>query len=70
MINGSDHNVDKGIVMKVFINGSKKFGVKDRGPGDLFFKCGVYAAPTNVSYYMSQGGKTSKYSRSAIKSLV
>ncbi|KAK4253093.1 hypothetical protein QN277_010913 [Acacia crassicarpa] len=45
------HDVDGGIV-SVFINGEKKYQTKDRGPGDLHFKCGVYAAPANISYYM------------------
>ncbi|KAF7812800.1 citrate-binding protein-like [Senna tora] len=45
------HNVDRGFVT-VFINGEKRFKVKDQGPGDLYFKCGVYAAPADISYYM------------------
>lgn len=45
------HDVDGGIVT-VFIDGEKKFHAKDKGPGDLYFKCGVYAAPANISYYM------------------
>ncbi|KAI4348092.1 hypothetical protein L6164_008854 [Bauhinia variegata] len=45
------HDVDGGKV-SVFINGEKKFEVKDQGPGDLYFKCGVYAAPKDISYYM------------------
>ncbi|KAJ7969804.1 Citrate-binding protein [Quillaja saponaria] len=45
------HNVDEGKVT-VFIDDVKKFEVKDQGPGDLYFKCGVYAAPFNSSNYM------------------
>ncbi|RVX13174.1 Citrate-binding protein [Vitis vinifera] len=45
------HDVDGGKVT-VFIDGVQKFQVKDKGPGDLYFKCGVYAAPGNISYYM------------------
>ncbi|XP_057761135.1 citrate-binding protein-like [Arachis stenosperma] len=45
------HDVDGGTV-SVFIDGKKKFHTKDKGPGDLYFKCGVYAAPANISYYM------------------
>ncbi|KAL6218199.1 hypothetical protein ACLB2K_011414 [Fragaria x ananassa] len=50
------HNVDKGKVI-VFIDGVKKFVVKDQGPGDLYFKCGVYAAPFNSSNYMESRWK-------------
>ena len=45
------HDVDGGTVT-VFIDGEEKFQAKDKGPGDLYFKCGVYAAPANISYYM------------------
>ncbi|KAK6938261.1 Alginate lyase 2 [Dillenia turbinata] len=45
------HDVGAG-KLTVFINGIQKFVVKDQGPGDLYFKCGVYAAPANSSYYM------------------
>ncbi|KAJ1438434.1 Concanavalin A-like lectin/glucanase domain superfamily [Sesbania bispinosa] len=45
------HDVNGGTVT-VFIDGEKKFQTKDQGPGDLYFKCGVYAAPANISYYM------------------
>ncbi|XP_061352049.1 citrate-binding protein-like [Gastrolobium bilobum] len=45
------HDVDGGMVT-VFIDGEQKFQTKDRGPGDLYFKCGVYAAGSNISYYM------------------
>ncbi|KAJ8771753.1 hypothetical protein K2173_026930 [Erythroxylum novogranatense] len=45
------HDVDGGRV-SVFINGEEKFSTHDQGPGDLYFKCGVYAAPRNISYYM------------------
>ncbi|CAN1130164.1 Citrate-binding protein [Linum perenne] len=45
------HDVDYGKV-SVYIDGEKKFEHEDRGPGDMYFKCGVYAAPINISYYM------------------
>lgn len=45
------HNVDEGKII-VFIDGVNKFVVKDQGPGDLYFKCGVYAAPENSSNFM------------------
>lgn len=45
------HDVDGGMVT-VFIDGVQKFATKDKGLGDLYFKCGVYAAPANISYYM------------------
>lgn len=45
------HDVNKG-KLKVFIDGKLKFHIHDQGPGDLYFKCGVYAAPRNISYYM------------------
>ncbi|KAH7568072.1 hypothetical protein JRO89_XS07G0227300 [Xanthoceras sorbifolium] len=45
------HNVDEGTVT-VFLDGVQKYKTKDRGPGDLYFKCGVYAAPRSISYYM------------------
>ncbi|KAK4722227.1 hypothetical protein R3W88_012460 [Solanum pinnatisectum] len=45
------HDVDGGKVA-VFIDGKQIFETKDKGPGDLHFKCGVYAAPDNISYYM------------------
>lgn len=45
------HNVDAGCVT-VFLDGAQVFETKDKGPGDLYFKCGVYAAPANISYYM------------------
>ncbi|KAL3504493.1 hypothetical protein ACH5RR_034334 [Cinchona calisaya] len=45
------HDVDGGKVT-VFIDGVQKFQTHDQGPGDLFFKFGVYAAPANISYYM------------------
>ncbi|KAF5467738.1 hypothetical protein F2P56_011960 [Juglans regia] len=50
------HDVDKGKVT-VFIDGVKKFVVKDQGPGDLYFKCGVYAAPFGSSNYMESRWK-------------
>ncbi|CAL1363104.1 unnamed protein product [Linum trigynum] len=45
------HDVDGGKVT-VFLDGEQKFQYHDQGPGDLFFKCGVYGAPANISYYM------------------
>ncbi|KAL3504489.1 hypothetical protein ACH5RR_034330 [Cinchona calisaya] len=45
------HNVDEGKII-VFIDGVQKFEINDQGPGDLYFKCGVYAAPANSSNYM------------------
>ena len=45
------HDVDMGMVT-IFIDGVQNFQAKDKGPGDLYFKCGVYAAPTNISYDM------------------
>ncbi|MED6159910.1 hypothetical protein PIB30_046688 [Stylosanthes scabra] len=45
------HDVDGGTVT-VFIDGEQKFHTKDRGPGVFNFKCGVYAALSNISYYM------------------
>ncbi|KAK9903641.1 hypothetical protein M0R45_001064 [Rubus argutus] len=44
----------------VFIDGVQKFVVKDQGPGDLYFKCGVYAAPFNSSHYMESRWKEIK----------
>ncbi|CAI0396155.1 unnamed protein product [Linum tenue] len=45
------HDVDGGKVT-VFLDGEQKFQYHDQGPGDLYFKCGVYGAPANISYYM------------------
>ncbi|KAF5807671.1 putative concanavalin A-like lectin/glucanase domain superfamily, alginate lyase 2 [Helianthus annuus] len=45
------HNVDEGRLM-VYINDVKKFESHDQGPGDLYFKCGVYGAPSDKSRYM------------------
>ncbi|CAI0396150.1 unnamed protein product [Linum tenue] len=45
------HDVDGGKVT-VFLDGEQKFQFHDQGPGDLYFKCGVYAAHANISYYM------------------
>ncbi|OMP03861.1 Concanavalin A-like lectin/glucanases superfamily [Corchorus capsularis] len=45
------HDVNEGKIT-VFIDGEQKFVVKDQGPGDLYFKCGVYAAPENSSNFM------------------
>ncbi|KAH7525112.1 hypothetical protein FEM48_Zijuj06G0190600 [Ziziphus jujuba var. spinosa] len=56
------HDVDKGKIT-VFIEGVKKFVVKDQGPGDLYFKCGVYAAPANSSNYMESRWKGIKLYR-------
>lgn len=53
------HDVDGGMV-RVFIDGDQIFETHDHGPGDLFFKCGVYAAPANISYYMESRWKDIK----------
>ncbi|KAJ0085552.1 hypothetical protein Patl1_08057 [Pistacia atlantica] len=46
------HDVGGGTVT-VYINGVEKYSTKDRGQGsDLYFKCGVYAAPKDTSYHM------------------
>ncbi|XWS24951.1 hypothetical protein CRYUN_Cryun27aG0029000 [Craigia yunnanensis] len=45
------HDVDGGKVT-VYIDGVQKYSTQDKGPGDLYFKCGVYAAPAHISYYM------------------
>ncbi|CAI9778017.1 unnamed protein product [Fraxinus pennsylvanica] len=45
------HDVNGG-KLTLFLDGVEKFETKDQGPGDLYFKCGVYAAPANISYYM------------------
>lgn len=45
------HDVVKGKIT-VFIDSEQKFVVNDQGPGDLYFKCGVYAAPAGSSNYM------------------
>ncbi|XP_010108623.2 citrate-binding protein [Morus notabilis] len=53
------HNVDEGKVT-VFVDAVKKFVVNDQGPGDLYFKFGVYAAPANSSNYMESRWKDIK----------
>ncbi|XP_031126743.1 citrate-binding protein-like [Ipomoea triloba] len=53
------HDVNGGKV-KVFINGSQIFETHDQGPANLYFKCGVYAAPANISYYMESRWKDIK----------
>ncbi|KAK1371325.1 citrate-binding protein-like [Heracleum sosnowskyi] len=50
------HNVDEG-ELTVYINGKKKYVKNDQGPGDLYFKCGVYAAPAGSSKYMESRWK-------------
>nr|GEX06567.1 hypothetical protein [Tanacetum cinerariifolium]GEX06569.1 hypothetical protein [Tanacetum cinerariifolium] len=45
------HNVDEGR-LTVYINDVEKFASHDQGPGDLYFKCGVYGAPSDTSKYM------------------
>ncbi|KAL8243234.1 hypothetical protein R6Q59_009492 [Mikania micrantha] len=45
------HNVDEG-KLTVYINDVKTFESHDEGPGDLYFKCGVYGAPRGESRYM------------------
>ncbi|GMP79851.1 hypothetical protein CsSME_00035203 [Camellia sinensis var. sinensis] len=57
------HDVDKRN-LTVFIDGVKKFETKDRGAGDFYFKCGVYAAPANISYYMESSFSNSKGTKS------
>ncbi|XP_058087334.1 citrate-binding protein-like [Magnolia sinica] len=52
------HDVDVGKVT-LFINGTQRYEVKDHGPGDLYFKCGVYAQ-NNASYYMESRWKDIK----------
>ncbi|KAI3442637.1 uncharacterized protein J3R85_000870 [Psidium guajava] len=59
------HDRDQGVV-QVYIDGTLKFVMHDRGPCDLYFKCGMYAAPPNVSYYMETRWKDIKiYERSS-----
>lgn len=41
------HDVDEGKVT-VYLDGEQKI----EGLGDLYFKCGVYAAPKGISYNM------------------
>ncbi|XP_011044232.1 PREDICTED: citrate-binding protein-like [Populus euphratica] len=53
------HDVDGGRVT-VFIDGEERYSTHDQGPGDLYFKCGVYAAPRNISYYMESRWKDIK----------
>ncbi|KAG6774344.1 hypothetical protein POTOM_021697 [Populus tomentosa] len=43
---------DGNMRLTVFIDGEERYSTHDQGPGDLYFKCGVYAAPRNISYYM------------------
>lgn len=50
------HNVDEG-QLTVFIDGVQKYVKNDQGPGDLYFKCGVYAAPAGSSNYMESRWK-------------
>ncbi|XP_044511539.1 citrate-binding protein-like [Mangifera indica] len=46
------HDVDGGTVT-VYIDGVQRFSTMDKGRGNgMYFKCGVYAAPANISYYM------------------
>ncbi|CAL1363112.1 unnamed protein product [Linum trigynum] len=45
------HDVDGGMVA-VFLDGELKLHHHDRGSGQFYFKCGVYAAPADISYYM------------------
>ncbi|KAG6786028.1 hypothetical protein POTOM_007620 [Populus tomentosa] len=45
------HDVD-GDWATVDVDGEQKYSTKGRGPGDLHFKCGVYAAPRDITYYM------------------
>ncbi|CAK9134579.1 unnamed protein product [Ilex paraguariensis] len=50
------HNVDGGMV-RVFVDGVQKFEIHDHGPEDFHFKCGVYGAPSDISYYMESRWK-------------
>ncbi|KAL5704855.1 hypothetical protein ACHQM5_023225 [Ranunculus cassubicifolius] len=52
------HDVDQG-VLTVFVDGNQKYQAKDHGPGDLYFKCGVYAQ-NNASFYMESRWKDIK----------
>ncbi|KAL3504490.1 hypothetical protein ACH5RR_034331 [Cinchona calisaya] len=45
------HDVDGGTVT-VYIDGEQKFQTQDRGRAQFYFKCGVYAALRDISYYM------------------
>ncbi|CAN1222238.1 Citrate-binding protein [Linum grandiflorum] len=53
------HDVDGGTVT-VYLDGEKKFQHHDQGPGDLYFKCGVYGAPSGMSHYMESRWKNIK----------
>ena len=53
------HDVGKEKVT-VFIEGKEKFVVNDQAPGDLYFKCGVYAAPAKSSNYMESSWRDIK----------
>ncbi|KAI3806422.1 hypothetical protein L1987_22327 [Smallanthus sonchifolius] len=53
------HDVDGGKVT-VFIDNQERFKTHDQGPGMLYFKFGVYGAPTNISYYMESRWKAVK----------
>ncbi|CAN0892213.1 Citrate-binding protein [Linum grandiflorum] len=44
----------------VYLDGEKKFQHHDQGPGDLYFKCGVYGAPSGMSHYMESRWKNIK----------
>ncbi|KAF8024938.1 hypothetical protein BT93_F1936 [Corymbia citriodora subsp. variegata] len=52
------HDRNQGTV-EVYLDGTLKLVTQDHGPGDLY-KCGVYAAPPNVSYYMESRWKDIK----------
>ena len=45
------HDVEGGTVT-VYIDDEQKFQTQDRGRSQFYFKCGVYAAPRDISYYM------------------
>ncbi|CDP19630.1 unnamed protein product [Coffea canephora] len=45
------HAVEGGTVT-VYIDDQQKFQTQDRGRSQFYFKCGVYAAPRDISYYM------------------
>ena len=56
------HNVDEG-KLTVFIYRVQKFVKNDQGPGDMYFKCGVYAAPANSIKYMESKWKNIKITK-------
>lgn len=54
------HDVGQGTVT-VYIYGDEKYSTKDKGQGDgMYFKCGVDAAPKDISYYIESGWRDIK----------